>query len=277
MTGPAGSSQQVRAIGVLAGDRRGPGIDGQHAGSTAKPGTGRDSAVDQVRRTGFVVVDGVENHEDLNSVLRHFGRVMPQYDGNLAYEVRAEPGFDDRAYSKSRNEIRPHTEAPGWQPPPKYLALWCHIQARGGGGETCLGDVKAYLSGLDHATVEQLRSRRIAWSGTNTSGTGSAGVVAPILARDGSGDEVLRFSYNLLTSGEYDPPLGGEVLVEQLPWGRFGRDLARQVHEHFEDTALKIRIPERAVLVWDNQRMAHARTRYADTRRHLTRYWVATA
>ncbi len=259
------------------GDQSGLGIGVQHASSIAKPGTGRNSAVDQVRQTGFVVIDGVENQEDLSSVLTHFGRVMPQYDGNLAYEVRAEPGFDDRAYSKSQNEIRAHTEAPGWQSPPKYLALWCHVHARGEGGETCLADVKAYLRGLDPAAVERLRSRDIAWGGTNTSGTGSAGLVAPILAHDGSGDDVLRFSYNLLTSGEYDPPLDGEVPVEQLPWGRFGLDLARHVHEYFNDTALKIRIPENAVLLWDNQRMAHARTPYVDTRRHLTRYWIAVA
>lgn len=235
------------------------------------------TAVEQVGRTGFVVIDGVESPDRLRSVLTGFGRVMPQYDGRLTYEVRAEPGFDDRAYSKSQNEIRAHTEAPGWQPPPKYLALWCHVQARGGGGETCLADVKAYLRALDTATVRQLRSRTVAWGGTNTSGTGSAGVVAPILMPDGSGDEVLRFSYNLLTSGEYDPPLSGEVPPERMPLGRFGVDLAHQVHEHFRAAALRISIPENAVLVWDNQRMAHARTPYVDPRRHLTRYWIAAS
>src|SRR5256885_11635804 len=139
------------------------------------------TAVGQVGRTGFVVIEGVESQDRLSSVLTRFGRVMPQYDGRLAYEVRAEPGFDDRAYSKSQNEIRAHTEAPGWQPPPKYLALWCHVQACGGGGETCLADVKAYLGGLGAATVRQLRSRAVAWGGTNTSGAGTAGVGAPIL------------------------------------------------------------------------------------------------
>ncbi|MER7008085.1 TauD/TfdA family dioxygenase [Dactylosporangium sp. NPDC000555] len=252
-------------------------IGAQRAGSATNADAWRNSAVDQVRQIGFVVINGVENQEALGRTLESFGRMMPQYDGNLTYEVRAEPGFDDRAYSKSQNEIRAHTEAPGWQPPPKYLALWCHVQARGGGGETCLADVKSYLRGLDRATVKRLRSWDIAWGGANMSGRGSAGVVAPMLAPDGSGDEVLRFSYNLLTSGEYDPPLDGAVPEERLPWGRFGLDLAHQVHAHFNDTALKIRIPENAVLLWDNQRLAHARTLYVDPRRHLTRYWIAEA
>ncbi|MBV8994028.1 MAG: TauD/TfdA family dioxygenase [Pseudonocardiales bacterium] len=248
-----------------------------HASFIAKPGSGPDSVVDQVRETGFVVIQGVETQDDLNSWIAHFGRVMPQYDGSLAYEVRVESGFDDRAYSKSQNEIRAHTEAPGWQSPPKFLALWCHIQAQGAGGETCLADMKDYLKRLDPTVVERLRSWNIRWSGTNASGTGSAGAVAPILAADGSSDEVLRFSYNLLTSGEYDPPLDGEVPRELLPWGRFGFDLAHQVHDYFKHSALKIRIPEHAVLLWDNHRMAHARVPYADARRHLTRYWIAVA
>ncbi|MEU4471897.1 TauD/TfdA family dioxygenase [Micromonospora sp. NPDC023888] len=233
--------------------------------------------IDQVRRDGFLVIDDVESHEDVSSALIEFGRMMPQYDGNLTYEVKAQLGFDDRAYSKSRNEIRAHTEAPGWNPPPKYLALWCRVQARGEGGETCLADVRAYLKGFEPPVVERLRSHDIAWGGTNTSGTGSAGVVAPMLTTDESGDEVLRFSYNLLTSGEYDPELGRQVPVERLPWGQFGFDLAHQVHEHFREAAHRISIPKNAVLVWDNHRLAHARTPYTDARRHLIRYWLAGA
>jgi alpha-ketoglutarate-dependent taurine dioxygenase len=34
-------------------------------------------------------------------------------------------------------------------------------------------------------------------------------------------------------------------------------------------------IPENHVLIWDNQRMVHARSAYTDKRRHLTRYWIA--
>ncbi|WP_158674547.1 TauD/TfdA family dioxygenase [Streptomyces hoynatensis] len=246
-----------------------------HTGITERLRNDRGAAVDEVRKTGFTVIEGVEDQEDLDSVIAAFGHAIPQYDGSLAYEVRAEPGFEGRAYSKSQNEIRAHTEAPGWQPPPSYLALWCHTQARGAGGETCLADVKRYVTNLDPSLVERLRSRDIQWSGTNTSGTGSAGTLAPILARTESGGEILRFSYNLLTSGDYDPPLDGEVPEERLPWGRFGRDLAHRVHEYFRQSAEKIRIPENAVLVWDNQRMAHARTPYADGRRHLTRYWIS--
>lgn len=248
-----------------------------HAGLTVKSGGGWEFAVEQVRESGFAVIEGVENQEDVDTLIARFGRVMPQYDGSLAYEVKAEPGFDGRAYSKSQNEIRAHTEAPGWQPPPNYLGLWCHVQARGAGGETCLADVRDYLKNLDSSVVEKLRHREIKWGGTNVSGTGSVGVAAPILASCESGGEILRFSYNLLTSGDYDPPLNSEAPVEELPWGRFGRDLAHQVHEYFGHSALRIRIPENALLLWDNQRMAHARVPYADSRRHLTRYWVTAA
>jgi alpha-ketoglutarate-dependent taurine dioxygenase len=29
------------------------------------------------------------------------------------------------------------------------------------------------------------------------------------------------------------------------------------------------------MLIWDNWRMIHARSRYTDPARHLTRYWLA--
>jgi hypothetical protein len=201
---------------------------------------------------------------------------MPQYDGSLVYEVKSEAGFEHLSFSKSQNEIRAHTEAPGWDPPPRYLALWCHVQAETG-GETCLADVNDYLRRPDPGVVERLCSTDIRWAGSNTSGTGSSGVVAPILGADSSGREMLRFSYNLLSSGHYDPPLGAEVPVDELPLGKPGLDLARQVDEFFQNSAIRVRIPEGGVLLWDNQRMAHARVAYTDARRHLSRYWITDA
>lgn len=234
-----------------------------------------DVAHNQVQQDGFAVVEQITQQSELDAVLARFGRTVPQYDGKLAYEVKAEPGFDDRAYSKSQNEIRAHTEAPGWQPPPSYLALWCHVQAQGSGGETCLADLVRYLTRLDPTVVEKLHSCELRWAGTNTSGTGSAGTIAPILTVDDAGHQMLRFSYNLLTKGDYDPPLDSAPTVDELPLGAFGLDLAHRVHDYFTETALKIRIPQNAVLIWDNQRMAHARTPYIDSQRHLTRFWVA--
>jgi len=34
-------------------------------------------------------------------------------------------------------------------------------------------------------------------------------------------------------------------------------------------------IPDGCMLIWDNWRMIHARSRYTDPARNLTRYWLA--
>ncbi|ADI04934.1 branched-chain-amino-acid transaminase [Streptomyces bingchenggensis BCW-1] len=82
-------------------------------------------------------------------LLQDLGRFVPQYGGTVEHEVVYRPGNDGRAYSQSRNAIRPHTEAPGWHPSPRHLALYCHRQARCGGGHTDLLDWKLLEKLLD--------------------------------------------------------------------------------------------------------------------------------
>lgn len=43
----------------------------------------------------------------------------------------------------------------------------------------------------------------------------------------------------------------------------------------FNNNLISILIPEKSILIWDNQRLMHARVRYTDTSRHLTRYWLS--
>ena len=82
-------------------------------------------------------------------LVRSVGELIPQYNGSLTHEVTYRPGNDHRAYSQSANTILAHTEAPGWHPSPAYLALFCHRQARCGGGHTDLLDVRRLVAALD--------------------------------------------------------------------------------------------------------------------------------
>jgi hypothetical protein len=44
---------------------------------------------------------------------------------------------------------------------------------------------------------------------------------------------------------------------------------------YFIEHNTPVLIPEGCMLIWDNWRMIHARSRYTDPARHLTRYWLA--
>ncbi len=84
-------------------------------------------------------------------------------------------------------------------------------------------------------------------------------------------------SYNLLTSGEYDPKRSSQGPMERLPCGQFGFDPAHQVHEYFREAAHRTSIPGNALPVWDNRRLAPARTPCTDGRRQLSRHRLTGA
>jgi hypothetical protein len=195
------------------------------------------------------------------------GELIPQYNGRLTHEVTYRPGNDHKSYSQSANTILAHTEAPGWHPTPAYLALFCHRQARCGGGHTDLLDVRKLAGALDIDELALMIEADLHFPGPD------GGVRSAMLSTDVTGRTVTRFSYNLLTTSDYDPALGADVDHSRLPLGEAGRRLAHRVSDLFRELRTSVLIPDGSLLIWDNQRMLHARSDYADRSRHLTRFW----
>ena len=234
-----------------------------------------DVHTEELREQGYTLLNVGKTDEDAAEALRDFGEIVPQYDGSLRYQVKAAPGFEERRYSKSVNTILVHTEAPGWDPTPSYLALHCRVQATCGSGHTELADMRRFVASLDPQDRAALYQREINWIGHNTGGVGTEGVRRPVVERTGDGREILRFSYNLLTTGQYDPPVDASVDPGELPLGSLGIRLAEQAEQFFREEKVSVLIPEDSILIWDNQRMVHARAAYRDAKRHLTRYWIS--
>lgn len=216
---------------------------------------------------GYVVVEGNSGQRHAIWLLQKLGSLVPQYSGALEHEVTYRAGFDNKAYSQSNNTILAHTEAPGWLPSPRYLALYCHRQARCGGGHTDLLDCQKLVELLNEESLAILRGSPLFFPGPE------GGVNATLLGKQGN-REVLRFSFNLLTTGEYDPTLSAQISMENLPLGKAGHDLAHLVNSLFQDKSKSILVPDDGLLIWDNHRMLHARSNYEDKNRHLVRYWV---
>lgn len=230
------------------------------------------ASVDQFLATldehGYVMIEDVCSQGSAADLLAQIGEFIPQCQGTLTHEVTYRPGNEGRAYSQSVNTILAHTEAPGWDPSPAYLALFCHRQARCGGGHTDLLDIEALLPHLTSEEVDLFVSAEIDFPGP------AGGVRTPLLRTGGNGRRMLRFSFNLLTAGEYDPALDADVSADELPLGEDGRKLAHRVSDLFHELRTSVLIPDGALLIWDNQRMLHARSSYADQARHLTRFWI---
>jgi hypothetical protein len=228
----------------------------------------------ELAKRGQSLVGNLGGQRYAITLLQEIGKLVPQYSGAVEHEVVYRPGNDDRAYSQSRNGIRPHTEAPGWDPSPRYLALYCHRQARCGGGHTDLLDGQRLPELLQADSLSLLTGRPLAFPGPTAPDGSATQVVTPML-RQGPDRFLLRFSFNLLTAGDLHAPLQPDAPLDDLPLGREGHALAYRVSDLFDRHRSPVLIPEDAVLIWDNQRMLHARSEYQDERRHLTRYWLA--
>lgn len=262
LAGPATNDQVADAIVEFT--RRGTGRRSPAHSSQASISHANQRRLDQ---WGYVVIPDVGNLGAAEAMVRSVGELIPQYQGTLAHEVTYRPGNDHRAYSQSANTILAHTEAPGWNPSPAYLALFCHRQARCGGGRTDLLDARKLLAALDPAEIALMTEAEIHFPGPH------GGVRTTMLSTDTAGNTVARFSYNLLTTSDYDPALDTAVDQSGLPLGEAGRRLAQRISDLFAEMRTSVLIPDGALLIWDNQRMLHARSRYADRARHLTRFF----
>lgn len=245
-------------------------IKGRYSALPAKV----DDALEALDRDGYFLVRNVGGQRYAVNLLQEMGRLMPQYKGALEHEVTYRHGFDDMSYSQSTNTILAHTEAPGWNPSPRYLSLYCHQQATCGGGHTDLLDGKRLPELLSAEELALLTDHRIVFPGPQFRVDETDFVRTEMMSRTGD-RMLLRFSYNLLTSGEYDPPLDFSPAQDALPLGERGANLATRVSDTFRAHCTPILIPDDALLIWDNQRMLHARSEYADRNRHLTRYWIS--
>ncbi|WP_017604280.1 TauD/TfdA family dioxygenase [Nocardiopsis alkaliphila] len=226
------------------------------------------SSCRELHDQGYVIIPNLGSVEEASEIVQSFGDLIPQYSGKVTHEITYRPGNESRSYSQSTNTILAHTEAPGWPSSPEFIALYCHRQARCGGGHTDLLSADELLLHLDPTDTRLMKSV-LDFPGPPD----LPGLKAPMLEYDDQGRPRLRFSCNLLTHGEFDPDLGAATEERALPLGAEGRRLAQRVSEIFEKHRTSVLIPDNALLIWDNRRLLHARSEYEDKGRHFTRFW----
>jgi Taurine catabolism dioxygenase TauD, TfdA family len=187
---------------------------------------------------GYVVIDDVENVTAARELVAAVGELI-----------------DGRSYSHGTKTISAHTEAPGWHPSPAYLALFCHRQRRRGAGHIDLFDVRKLVGALDADELALMTDAELHFPGPD------GGVHTTMLSTDADGNTVTRFSYDLLTAADDDP------------LGEAGRRLAHRINDVFRELRTSVVIPDGSLLVWDNQRMLHARQEHHDRTCRLTEFW----
>jgi len=213
-------------------------------------------------------------HDGVRATLARFGEIVPQFGGQETFEVALKPGFDKLPYSQSKNGIGPHTEAPVYDPPPKYLVLHCHRQARCGGGHTLLADGFAFYGTLDPELKEWALNHPVTFTAAAEPGSKERRVHHASIMSDKDGAPVFRFSYNLFRFGDVNPSeadmAAADARDDKEPLTR----IAQMGEQFFKENMIPVLIPDESVLIWDNRRLMHARSQFSDPGRHLTRYWL---
>lgn len=217
-----------------------------------------------VAERGYVYVDGIPPDFDHAAYLaEHVGALMPQYDGQTVWSIKAEERFEGVYHSLNTQPLSPHTECYELDAvPPRYLALWCLVPGPDGEGQTTLADGLAFVDTLSEEERHEIANRRFDFLSTAGLQEMRLGSTArhPILELREERPPILRFTCRCIRDEGRDP---------------FLDDLRRRLLDFFDDTHVAISFEPRALLVWDNHRMLHSRTGYSDPRRHLRRVWLA--
>lgn len=211
-------------------------------------------------KNGYAYVDGVPEEFDHVEFLRQIGPLMPQYDGELIWSIKAQKRFDELYHSLNTKPLLPHTECYEFTgTPPKYLALWCLVPTAEG-GQTTLADMYGFVDTLTEQERARLAGNRFRFFSSSGVQDMELGREAehPFIERRPQRPTIIRFSRNNVDAA------GDDLLPRVLG----------QAVEYFDREHVAITFETRALLVWDNHRMVHSRTGYDDRRRHLRRVWL---
>lgn len=218
---------------------------------------------DILQRKGYINLMELPDGFGYVDFLQRFGDLVPQYDGQLIWSIKAEKRFEHVYHSLNNKPLTPHTECYEFESaPPKYLALWCIKAAECGGGQTTLADGYAFISSLTAEEQERLSSRRYEFFSTPGLQESQIRLAARHFVYDRyafEGEPIVRFS-SACMNDEGDP---------------FMIDIKHRFVAFFDQTCEKISYKKNSLLLWDNWRMLHARTSFKDQTRHLKRVWLA--
>lgn len=232
-----------------------------------------EAAAVQMRIHGYALVGPFNDEQEGRAFIEDAWTLLPQYDGEYVYHVRARSEFAALPLSQGYLAIGPHTEGIAYESPPRYLALHCLQPAGCGGGHTNLYDGYRVLGELQPAELRYCRSESFQFLVSGQFDRDRPNRASkPIVGLSPAGELRISFSDNFFRWGDLNPT---DLATERVPHlDHAGQQVVRKLLSACDRNQIKILIPRNAMLVWDNYRMLHSRDSYTDARRHIVRYWL---
>ncbi|MFE2322825.1 TauD/TfdA family dioxygenase [Streptomyces sp. NPDC059385] len=233
--------------------------EAEWAAYTADPAVAA-GALESVMRFGFVLLRGVPLRDrQVLDVARTFGFVRETNYGEL-FEVRVEADPNNLAFTGAR--ITPHTDNPYRDPVPTLQLLHCLVNAAQGGDSGLVDGfhAAALLRAQDPQAYEVLTRVPVPFTFTDDRTT----LVAhrPLIGTDPTG-RIREIRFNNRSIGTLRRP-AAELEAFYAAYRRFGALLSRP------ELRLEFRLAPGDCLIFDNTRLLHARTAFAESgERHL--------
>lgn len=215
-----------------------------------------------LQNTGFLHLKLNEPDSDGTSMQRIVERIgkaaVHDKNGTVMWDVRYDINVDQEVGTRSltNKEFPMHTDGSFEEPPPDYVSLYCIQQDQLGGGETLFIDSKEVLSRLSSESKATLQSYRYSKRVPSEFYKGNDTAEVVILSHDGR----FRFRHEILLLDR--APLHAVQAVNELE---------RIINQECSPRAITIQRGE--MVIFDNGRFFHGRTKIEDQRRHLLRMW----
>lgn len=213
---------------------------------------------EKLKKLGYLYL---KNIFDPFSLVQEFGKLIPQYDGKIIWDIKAEKKYENVYHSLNKVKLYPHTECYEFQTmPPKYLCLWCEKPNTCEGGHTTILDALDYFKNLQKKEIDHLKSKSFNFSASKGIQKSGKQFIAEnkFIDLDKYESEMIRFSYN-------NVDFKNDMLTKQI---------CEKFLEHFEKEFISFKWEKNDFLIWDNHRMVHSRTQYEDNSRLLKRVWL---
>ncbi len=213
---------------------------------------------DQLLRIGWIVLEDVSREQDLiEKLLGRLGELQPQYGGIRFWDVVPRKPGEHTSIGDQKIDL--HTELAEYPQPPDYVALYCVKQAKRGGALHLL-DVQPLLESLTPTEVSDLLETEmtIMCEPSIAEEYGDISISAPILSRVRDHLSV-RFDSTFIDSGS----------------PKCVRDFRDRVMALAAEHTVRFVQSGGALVIWDNLRVLHGRSRFNDPDRHLWRCCVA--
>ena len=235
----------------------------------------RSCLFNELNEKGYALIENIEKHKAY-AIMKSMGTIFQQESGK-EHPVQYEEGYDDFRYSKSLNEIGPHTEYPYLETPPTFQVLFCVKPSDCNLGYTYTCNTKNLIETFSKEELELVTSRAINFKANkDLEDLKMKTNLFPIVSKNNKDAYIFRFSHNLMYYGDINANIHSEKRGSYLSEleNPYFAEIVQKILDYLNTNKQVWKIPKNGLLIWNNHYVVHWRSSYCDKTRKLIRYLI---